>query len=120
MANLQKSLAWIIAAAFLAGAACGGAGVHLFERQSPAAVASANPLLTADRPEFNRLVPFFFMPCGQILFEVGAPKSPRDREECLDQIKVAVFQYNQVRITNEDVLDPRVRAQWHKVMRGGK
>lgn len=109
---------WTLIVAFVAGTATGGGAVYVFQSSQPAvAAAPANPLLTANRAAMLRLVPNFFAPCGRIVFE-DATTAPSEKERCVDEIKTSVWHQEQVRLTEADVLDPRVRAQWLKVVRG--
>ena len=108
----------IVIAAFLLGALVGAGGLYL---SAPSLLAkappAANPLLSANRAELMRLVPFYFQPCGKILFE-GAPAAARQIvENCVDQVKTNVWFNHQIKLSEADVLDPQVKAHWLSVMK---
>lgn len=109
----------LLFATFFTGIAIGGGSVYYFVgRGANVAAEAANPLLTANRAEMLRLVPNFFEPCGAIVFEDAKTSSPRAKEGCVDQIKTSVWHQSQIRLSDDDVLDPRVRARWLLVVRG--
>ncbi|SEB26328.1 hypothetical protein [Variovorax sp. YR216] len=108
---------WTLIVAFVTGIATGGGAVYILHAGQTIAP-PANPLLTANRAEMLRLVPNFFEPCGAIVFEDAKTSSPHAKEGCVDQIKTSVWNQSQIRLNDDDVLDPRVRARWLQVVRG--
>lgn len=128
---------WIFISGLVVVAAIGGAVYYVFSQQ-PANLAmpdasvpqmpmadtqvlvvpAGNPLLTADREQFDRWVPLYPIRCGEILFEKVDTKA-QHFAFCIGEIKRRVARATEKQLSREDVLDPGVKAHWHEVM-GGK
>ena len=80
-------------------------------------VPAGNPLLTADARQFGMWIPVYPIRCGEILFEKDNTKA-QHFAFCIGEIKRRVARATAKQLSREDVLDPRVKAHWHEVMRG--
>ncbi|MGO4395876.1 hypothetical protein AB4Z46_31430 [Variovorax sp. M-6] len=74
----------------------------------------ANPLMTANAADFKAFVPYYFEPCGEIMFE---GKDPRGRfDDCARQTITQVRIATGIDLTAEDLRDPKVKSRWLSVM----
>lgn len=75
-------------------------------------VPAGNPLLSADRSQFQQWFPAY---CGADMFMKPEPKS-HDVDVCVNGIVSRVADATGVKLSRADVIDPRVKAHWREVM----
>lgn len=121
---------WVTVSSFAVIAALGGTAYYVSRQetymaslnpdalQKPQAktVLAGNPLLTANIGQFDRWVPSYPINCGQILYET-LDTNLRHHSLCIREIRSRVAAYTMQEVSRNDVLDPLVRARWHKVMK---
>ncbi|SAL00314.1 hypothetical protein AWB81_05873 [Caballeronia arationis] len=75
-------------------------------------VPAGNPLLSANRSQFQQWFPAY---CGADMYIQPEPKS-HDVDVCVNGIVSRVADATGVKLTRADVTDPRVKAHWREVM----
>lgn len=124
---------WMIVSGLAVVVAIGGAVYYFFPKQPAEPVTTTsnvpqlpstdshvlvvpdgNPLLTADRGQFDRWVPFYPIRCGEIVFEKTDPKA-QHFAFCIGEIRRRVARATEKQLSREDVLDPRVKMHWQEV-----
>jgi len=85
------------------------------ERRIPVAPAG-NPLLAASELQLDMWIPIYPIPCGEIVFG-AADERARHFSFCVREIRNRVFFHSNLELSDEDVLDPRVRAHWRATVR---
>lgn len=81
----------------------------------PEAVLPGNPLLSANRSQFNMWFPPY---CGADMFVVAEPDAIKVNR-CVNGIIERVESSTGRTLSRNEVLDPGVRAHWRTVMLGG-
>ena len=122
---------WIIISGLAVGVAIGWSVYYFFLKQSDTSnvsllsslenyvpvLANENPLLTANVGQLDKWIPFYPIQCGEIVFEKADPK---DKELyfsfCIGEIKSRVALETGHQLSNDEILNPRVKAHWHEVM----
>ena len=118
---------WMIISGLAVVVGIGGSVYYFFPKQSDTSnasllsstdshvfvVPSENPLLTADEAQFDRWIPFYPIRCGEIVFDNVDPK--HNFSFCIDEIKRRVARGTRYQLSNDEVLDSRVKARWHQV-----
>lgn len=101
----------------LAGLILGGAATYFTTIIIQVERKPSNPLLTANAADYQSFVPYYFEPCGKIMFEGNDPKGLFDFcvRKTITQVRFATG----ITLTPEDLRDSRVKARWLAVM-GGK
>jgi hypothetical protein len=74
-------------------------------------VPAGNPLLTANAVQFNRWFPIYPINCGEVLFKELNPKAYKV-SSCINEIATRVKASTGIQLTQEKILDPRVKDQW--------
>lgn len=77
---------------------------------------AGNPLLTADALRLDMWIPSYPIPCGEIVLGAGDARA-RNFSFCLGEIRNRVARHTRQKLSDEDVLDPRVRAHWRATAR---
>jgi len=79
-------------------------------------VPDGNPLLVASELQLGMWIPKYPIPCGEIVF--GAGDDPDGHFSfCVRQIRSRVAFYANLELSEDNVLDPRVRAHWRATVR---
>ncbi|RWA36998.1 hypothetical protein [Xylella fastidiosa] len=123
---------WMIVSGFVVFVAIGGSVYYFFSKKPVTTTfnvqelpsidnhvlkaPTGNPLLTANIGQFDRWVPLYPIQCGEIVFDRADPNA-LNFSFCIDQIKKRVALGTGYQLSSDDVLDPRVKAHWHEVMR---
>lgn len=76
-----------------------------------------NPLLAANALQLDMWIPSYPIPCGEIVFGAADARA-RNFAFCLGEIRSRVAKYAKQELSDQDVLDPRVRAHWRATARG--
>lgn len=86
----------------------------------PAAVTptkETNPLAVATHEQFRMWVPRFPIPCNEIIYAQPQPDH-KEYTFCIDLVIDRVADATNQRLSQEDVLDSKVKARWAEIMGG--
>jgi hypothetical protein len=79
---------------------------------NPSEALDNNPLLTATRMQFDRWLPSY---CGPDLY-LNRKAKPHSVEVCINGTIGRVESNTGIKLSKEDVTDPRVKTHWQQVM----
>lgn len=77
---------------------------------------SGNPLLAASELQLDMWIPKYPIPCGEIVF-AAADDPDGHFSFCVRAIRSRVAFYANLELSENNVLDPRVRAHWRATVR---
>lgn len=80
-------------------------------------VSNDNPLAVATHEQFRMWVPRFPIPCNEIIYIAPQPEHT-EYTFCINLVIDRVADATNTRLTQEDVLDQKVKARWAEVMGG--
>lgn len=95
----------------------GGAPPAMRSEPQVTVLPPGNPLLAADALQLDMWIPSYPIPCGEIVFGAAYNRA-RNFAFCLGEIRSRVAKYAKQELSDQDVLDPRVRAHWRATARG--
>lgn len=79
-------------------------------------IPGSNPLLAATEQQLDMWIPLYPIACGEIVFGVADDRA-RHFSFCIREIRNRVAFYANLALSDDDVLDPRVRAHWRATVR---